>query len=293
MKKNITNYAMSVRTRLLNLMNRTGYKYMYLIARYFNERLLYRVAVSKYKEHFLLKGGSLLYAINGLETRPTIDVDFMACNINRQSKHLEMVFRDILSYSCVEDGVLFDLNTLTSQAITVDAEYPGTRLHVTAHMDTIVYPMTIDIGFDDVVTPSPTLVDYPILLDNVPEISIWAYSIETVIAEKFHTMIVRDVFNSRMKDYFDCYQILLNEVLDESVLYDAVKNTFDNRKIPFNPDLNLFTDSFFLDPGRQQRWSLFLKKIQWKEPLAFKDVMMTIKKRLQGFYDKYWTETLN
>ena len=77
------NYGKSVKTRLLNLMNETGYKYMYLLARYFNERLLYRVSVSQYKDKFLLKGGSLLYAMNGLEARPTVDVDFMADRISR------------------------------------------------------------------------------------------------------------------------------------------------------------------------------------------------------------------
>ena len=76
MKKPITNYGKSVKTRLLNLMNEKGYKYMYLLSRYFNERLLYRVSVSQYKDNFLLKGGSLLYAVDGLETRPTIDIDF-------------------------------------------------------------------------------------------------------------------------------------------------------------------------------------------------------------------------
>lgn len=78
------NYGKSVKTRLLNLMNETGYKYMYLLARYFNERLLYRVSVSQYKDNFLLKGGSLLYAMNGLEARPTVDVDFMADRISRE-----------------------------------------------------------------------------------------------------------------------------------------------------------------------------------------------------------------
>lgn len=77
------NYGKSVKTRLLNLMNETGYKYMYLLARYFNERLLYRVSVSQYKDNFLLKGGSLLYAMDGLDARPTTDVDFMAERINR------------------------------------------------------------------------------------------------------------------------------------------------------------------------------------------------------------------
>ena len=82
------NYGKSVKTRLLNLMNETGYKYMYLLARYFNERLLYRVSVSQYKDNFLLKGGSLLYAMDGLNARPTIDVDFMAERISRDREFL-------------------------------------------------------------------------------------------------------------------------------------------------------------------------------------------------------------
>lgn len=101
------NAGKSVKTRLLNLMNESGYKYMYLLARYFNERLLYRVSVSQYKDNFVLKGGSLLYALNGLESRPTIDIDFMAERINRDRESLTDVFREILSIACDEDGVTF------------------------------------------------------------------------------------------------------------------------------------------------------------------------------------------
>ena len=290
MKKDITNYAKSVRTRLLNLMNESGYKYMYLLARYFNERLLYRVSVSQYKDNFLLKGGSLLYAINGLETRPTIDVDFMAHHISRNREHLETVFREILAIECKEDGVTFDLESLRSEPITIEKDYPGTRFFVTARMDTIVHPMSIDIGFGDVVTPCPTTIEFPMLLNDIPSITIQAYSIETVIAEKFHAMIVRDVSNSRMKDFFDCFQLLTTGAMDEAVLYDAIKATFDNRKIEYNADLQLFSESFYSDAQRLQQWNVFLKKIQWNTPIDFKYVMNIITIRLQGLYNLYWTE---
>lgn len=290
MKKNITNYAKSVRTRLLNLMNESGYKYMYLLARYFNERLLYRVSVSQYKDNFLLKGGSLLYAINGLETRPTIDVDFMAHHISRNREHLETVFREILAIECKEDGVTFDLESLRSEPITIEKDYPGTRFFVTSRMDTIVHPMSIDIGFGDVVTPCPTTIEFPMLLNDIPSITIQAYSIETVIAEKFHAMIVRDVSNSRMKDFFDCFQLLTTGAVDEAVLYDAIKATFNNRKIEYNADLQLFSESFYSDAQRLQQWNVFLKKIQWNTPIDFKYVMNIITIRLQGLYNLYWTE---
>ena len=290
MKKNTTKYAKSVRTRLLNLMNESGYKYMYLLARYFNERLLYRVSVSQYKDNFLLKGGSLLYAINGLETRPTIDVDFMAHHISRNREQLETVFREILAIECKEDGVTFDLESLRSEPITIEKDYPGTRFFVTSRMDTIVHPMSIDIGFGDVVTPCPTTIEFPMLLNDIPSITIQAYSIETVIAEKFHAMIVRDVSNSRMKDFFDCFQLLTTGAVDEAVLYDAIKATFDNRKIEYNADLQLFSESFYSDAQRLQQWNVFLKKIQWNTPIDFKYVMNIITIRLQGLYNLYWTE---
>lgn len=290
MTKPIKNYGKSVKTKLLNLMNSSGYKYMYLLARYFNERLLYRVSVSPYRENFLLKGGSLLYAFNGLETRPTIDIDFMAQRISRNREHLEKVFREILSIECLEDGVTFDVDGLRSEPITVEKEYPGSRFFVTAKMDTIVYPMSMDVGFGDVVTPGPVTVDFPLLLQDVPSINIQAYSLETIVAEKFHAMVERDVNNSRMKDFFDCYQILTTKEFDDEMLYEAIKATFDNRELAYNANLQLFNDDFCTDEVRLKRWEVFLKKIQWKESLSFANVMAVIIVRLKGLYDRYWEE---
>lgn len=290
MTKPIKNYGKSVKTKLLNLMNSSGYKYMYLLARYFNERLLYRVSVSPYRENFLLKGGSLLYAFNGLGTRPTIDIDFMAQRISRDREHLEKVFREILSIECLEDGVTFDVNGLRSEPITVEKEYPGTRFFVTAKMDTIVYPMSMDVGFGDVVIPGPVTVDFPLLLQDVPSINIQAYSLETIVAEKFHAMVERDVNNSRMKDFFDCYQILTTKELDDEMLYEAIKATFDNRELAYNANLQLFNDDFCTDEVRLRRWEVFLKKIQWKESLSFANVMAVVTERLKGLYDRYWEE---
>ena len=282
------NYGKSVKTRLLNLMNETGYKYMYLLARYFNERLLYRVSVSQYKDNFLLKGGSLLYAMNGLEARPTVDVDFMADRISRDRDFLAHVFQEILGIVCDEDGVSFDIDSIRLEPITVEKKYPGTRFYFTAHMDTISYNMSVDIGFGDVVTPYHTTIDFPLLLPDIPSVNIQAYSLETVVAEKFHTMIDRDVLNSRMKDFFDCYQLLTKRDLDNETLYDAIKATFDNRGLTYNSELQLFTKDFSTDAARITRWKAFLKKIQWKETLDFATVMEVIRERLQPMAEKYW-----
>lgn len=282
------NYGKSVRTRLLNLMNETGYKYMYLLARYFNERLLYRVSVSQYKDNFLLKGGALLYALNGLEARPTIDVDFMAKRLSRDRDSLMEVFKKIVAIGCDEDGVVFDAEGMRAEAITVDKKYPGQRFYVTARMDTIVHTMSVDIGFGDVVSPCPMTIDFPLLLPNIPSVSLQAYSLETVVAEKFHTMIDRDETNSRMKDFFDCYQLLTQRNLNDDSLYEAIKATFDNRALAYKPSLKLFSEGFATDKERVTRWKAFLKKIQWKEEIPLSTVMQTIRDRLQPMAIRYW-----
>lgn len=282
------NLGKSVRTRLVNLMNETGYKYMYLLARYFNERLLYRVSVSQYKDNFLLKGGSLLYALDGLEARPTVDVDFMADKISRDRETLTEIFKKIVAIDCDEDGVYFDTESIKTEPITVDKKYPGSRFYVTAHMDTIVHNMTVDIGFGDVVSPYPMAIDFPLLLPNIPSVNLQAYSLETVVAEKFHTMIDRDETNSRMKDFFDCYQLLTQRNLSDETLFEAIKATFDNRTLTYNPNLKLFSDEFAADKERIMRWKAFLKKIKWKDDIPFSSVMQIIKDRLQPMAMKYW-----
>lgn len=284
------NYGKSVRTRLLTLMNKTGYRYMYLLTRYFNERLLYRVSVSQYKENFLLKGGSLLYALQGLESRPTVDIDFLADRISRDRDYLTSVFKEILSIDCEMDGVKFDTDELQVEPITVDKKYPGTRFHFTAHMDSIVQKMSIDIGFGDVVTPYPMNLDYPLLLPDVPSVNLKAYSIETVIAEKFHTMLDRDVFNSRMKDFFDCYQLFVTYKIDHDSLYQAINATFSNRKLEYNADRKLFTESFATDEERNINWNRFLKQINFKQELPFPKVMDLLRDELLPMENKYWQE---
>ena len=166
------NYGKSVKTRLLNLMNETGYKYMYLLARYFNERLLYRVSVSQYKDKFLLKGGSLLYAMNGLEARPTVDVGLWRTgSVVAGISWLVYSKKSWVSYA-MKMGCHLTQEVSKIEPITVEKKYPGTRFYFTAHMDTIAYNMSVDIGFGDVVIPHPTTIDFPLLLSDIPSVNI-------------------------------------------------------------------------------------------------------------------------
>lgn len=277
----------SVRARLLNISKTYGEKdgFMKLLVRYLHERLIYRISVSKYRENFFLKGGSLLFAYNGMKGRPTQDIDFLAAKISRDAARLKEIFAEICQIGCEEDGVIFDAASIRTAEITQERKYPGTRVIIVAHLDTIVQQISADIGFGDVIVPAPVDLDYPVFLDTTPPISIKAYSLETVVAEKFHAMVEKDTENSRMKDFFDCYQILIyqSNLIDEAVLEDAIRATFENRDTVIADNLQLFTDAFSNDEFRNSLWKNFLKKINWQEQIEFAEVMNVIQNRLGKF----------
>ena len=282
------NIGKSIKTRLLNLARDEKQEYMKVLVRYLHERLLYRISISTYKSHFLLKGSSLLFALDGFKARPTIDIDLLGEKISNDQENLHNAFSNICSIACEEDGVVFDADSLTLEPIAVDKKYPGTCVKMTARLDTIVQQISVDIGFGDVVTPYPLSLDYPLLLDDIPSVELYAYSLETLIAEKFHTMVDRDESNSRMKDFFDVYQLFTCHDIDRELLQEAIVSTFKNRNTSYHDRLKLFTDEFATNPTRNIWWKAFLKKIRWKEQVEFMSVMKCIQENLQI----YWTPDL-
>ena len=191
------NIGKSIRTRLLNLAKEEKQEYMKVLVRYLHERLLFRISASPYKSHFLLKGSSLLFALDGFKARPTIDIDLLGERISNDRDNLKEVFQKVCAIECEDDGVRFDATSLELEPIAVEKKYPGTCVKVVAHLDTIVQQVSVDIGFGDVVTPYPLSLDYPLLLPDVPAVELYAYSLETLIAERFHAMVDRDESNSR------------------------------------------------------------------------------------------------
>lgn len=250
MSKTYTNSGKSVKERLLNLSRAEHYSPQMMISRYMQERLLYRLSVSGYRDRFILKGGALLYAHDRFNARPTLDIDFMATRINNDKDNVKRIIKEICSVDCIADGVWYDSDTVESEEITVNNEYHGVRVFVVAHLDTARQRISMDVGFGDVVTPAPQELAFPALIDTVPQAEIKAYSLETVVAEKFHAMIVLSLANSRMKDFFDVYRILLTDRVDSEVLSDAIRSTFANRGTGYRENHPLFTEEFFSSKDR-------------------------------------------
>lgn len=291
----IKNYGKSNRTKLLNLSKQTkGADYNLILLRFVQERFLYRLSLSAYKENFFLKGGALLYAHERFAARPTRDMDFLGDRISRDKENIKRIMLEICSIACEEDGVTFECgeDEIWLEDITVEQEYNGTRVHMTAHMDTIVQPFSIDVGFGDVIVPQPAHLDYPLLIEGLPAVNVEAYSLETVVAEKFQTMIDRGTINSRMKDFFDVYTILKAGKVDDALLKEAVKEVFANRGTELDAENVVFSDDFAQDATRQAMWKAYLKRIKYNDELSFSEVMDVVRERLQPMMGEEEVQTI-
>ena len=282
----LKNYGKSIRARLLNVAKQEEVFYQTILTRYFQERLLYRISQTRYRENFYLKGGALMYAYERFAARPTLDIDFLGTHISNDGEHIAKAFREICVVDCKEDGVHFACNKIVTQNITEFKDYHGVRLSIPVSMDTIAQVLTMDIGFGDVVTPHPVSLDYPLLLDGLPEASILAYSTETVIAEKMHAIIDLADQSSRMKDYYDIYHLLASFQYDTAILQDAVNRTFKNRHTPYIVDAMFFREDFPHHPQMQVRWTAFLRKATINSSLSFPELV----RWLQDTLRPYWTE---
>ena len=284
-KATVKNYGKSIRSKLLNIAKEENTFYQTVLTRYFQERLLYRISQTRYRNNFYLKGGALMYAYERFAARPTLDIDFLGNNISNEGESIVKAFKEICSVPYEEDGVTFDVEQITDQNITEFKDYHGIRLSIPVRMDTISQVMTMDIGFGDVVTPKPVDLDYPILLEHLPSAKILAYSLETVIAEKLHAVVDLADQSSRMKDYYDLYTILHNEKFDADVLQEAIIRTFENRHTPYDDNTMFFRKEFSENRQMQVRWQAFIKKITKNTELAFAEVVTYIQEKLQPYWD--------
>ena len=279
------NVGMSIKTRLLQFSKESQMDYMKILVRYLHERLLYRVSISPYREKLLLKGSSLLYAYERWDARPTLDIDLLGHRISNSEENIRSIMTEICQLECPEDGVTFDAQTIHLEPIAVEKKYPGVCVTVDAHLDTIKQAVSIDIGFGDIITPEPMPLDYPAILKDVPEANLMAYSLETLIAEKFHAMVDRDEQNSRMKDFYDVYQLFCKQAINTELLEEAIVNTFRNRGTYYHENLHLFDKEFATNPDRNKRWKAFLRKMRISDIIEFEDVMQVIKENLQPYWN--------
>ncbi len=249
----------SVRARLLLRSRSRGEDFQLLLLRYANERLLYRLCKSPHGSRFVLKGATLFALWMGDPHRATRDVDLLGFGDPTESC-IRAVFADVLTLDVEDDGVRFDLESLTVGPIREEKEYGGVRAVLVARVSNAEVRLQVDIGFGDAITPEATTIDLPPLLE-FPAPRLRVYPSETVVAEKLETIVLLGIANSRMKDFCDLVVLSQAFSFSGSILVRAIRATFNRRETP-NPKAPpaAFTDEFTNDHAKNIQWTAFLRK---------------------------------
>ena len=246
-----------------------------LMQMYFFERLLYRISISRYKFNFILKGGLLLSAIIGDERRTTSNMDTMIKGIDIESDELLKIIKEIINIE-TDDNISFEIEK--TKDIRVDDIYGGVNVKLIAKKDGLIVPLFIDITTKDPITPREIEFKYKSLFDDT-YIKIMAFNKETIIAEKFETLIKDTETNTRAKDFYDLY-ILIKDYwndLDKTNLIKAIQNTCKRRDSLYILDeieerFDFIKESNIL----QNEWNKYKIAHLYAKDIEYADIMKNI-----------------
>ena len=247
-----------------------------LMRNYMMERFLERISLSEYRDKFILKGGMLVAAMVGLDARSTMDLDATVKGANVNVEDIENLISAIVSVP-IDDGVKFQLKSISE--IMDEAEYPGIRVSMTTTFDGVVTPLKIDISTGDAITPREVRYSFKLMLED-RSIDIWAYNLETVLAEKLETIITRTTTNTRMRDFYDIYILdqLHGNTLNRQTLYDALlataKKRGTERHLAEAVDILNEVES---SPVMQKLWESYRRKFSYAADLEWSIIMGVVR----------------
>lgn len=242
---------------------------------YMLERLLERISLSKYKNNFILKGGFLISAIVGLDTRATMDLDTTVKGFTLTHESIRKIFEEISTVE-IADDVKFELAGISD--IREGDDYPGIRVALKANYPPISVPLTVDVTTGDVITPAEIEYTFPLLFDD-RTISIFAYNLETVLAEKIETVLSRSIANTRPRDFYDIHILytLRGVECDAKMMLQALERTADkrgSRKV-----LEVYPDIIAeIRESKQLQgfWEKYKRDFEYAKGISYDDVCDTI-----------------
>ena len=275
--------AMSLKGKIKNYAKSNNINAQVVLQNYMFERLLNRLSVSEYKDKFVVKGGMLIAAIVGLDTRSTMDLDATLRNLPLTEERLNEAIRSICAID-LNDDVFFEVKTIDS--IRQDDIYGGYRVRLDAIYDTIVTPLSIDISTGDVITPEAVKYEFSGMFDETVCISLWGYNIETVIAEKVETILRRGVFSTRPRDYYDIYILGTTQEYDENTLQEALKATAKHRGSTEQiADVEGILKQISQSDDLKDMWKKYQKKYSYASDISYEEALQVLKMILQKRQD--------
>lgn len=267
--------AMSLKGKIKNYAKSNNIAAQVVLQNYMFERFLERLSLSDYREKFVVKGGMLIAAIVGLDTRSTMDLDTTLRNLPLTEEQISTAIRSVCDIH-LDDDVVFKMQAIGP--IRKDDVYGGYCVRIDAVYDTIVTPLSIDVSTGDVITPSPVKYDFGGIFDDGLKITLWGYNIETVIAEKVETILSRGVFTTRPRDYYDVYVLVTTQEYDKKLFAEALAATAKHRgsteKIKDIPSiLERISESHEL----KNLWSKYQKKFAYASDISYEMIMDILK----------------
>ena len=269
--------ARQLKDLVCNLSKKKSADAQILMRNYMMERFLERISLSEYKNQFILKGGMLVAAMVGLDARATMDLDATIKGTNASVEDVEMIISKIISIP-LNDGVLFRIKRISE--IMEEADYPGVRVSMETKFDGVITPLKIDISTGDIITPREIKYNFNLMFEN-RTIEVWAYNLETVLAEKLETVISRNVTNTRMRDFYDIYilQKLYGEQLKKQVLWNALVATARKRgtleQINSGDRREIF-DEIEISSVMENLWKTYQKNYSYAADISWHTIMKSI-----------------
>ena len=241
-----------------------------IIRRYIMERFLERVSMSDYNRKLIFKGGLMISSMVGLDNRSTMDIDTTVTGETLSIPEIESIIREIISIQ-VEDNISFEIKNISE--IMDEAEYPGLRVSLEALLDNMRTPLKIDISTGDVITPHEIVYEYPLMFEK-RTIPIFAYNVETILAEKLQSILARGSANTRLRDYYDL--CILSDTVD--INYNDLRAAFfatcKNRgTLSLIPNKDLVLSQIHSDSGMKALWESYQRKYSYAKDYAWIDVM--------------------
>lgn len=272
--------ARQLKDLIRNLSRKNAADAQILMRNYMMERFLERTSLSEYRDKFILKGGMLVAAMVGLDARSTMDLDATIKGANVSVENIEKMISAIIAVP-LDDGVKFQMKSISQ--IMDEAEYPGVRITMTATFDGVVTPLKIDIATGDVITPREVRYSFKLMLED-RSIDIWAYNLETVLAEKLETIITRATTNTRMRDFYDLH--ILSQLYGSSIisadLSAALAATARKRGTEkYLPNALAVCDEVESSPAMLKLWVSYQKKYSYASDLSWDTVMESIRNLYQ------------
>lgn len=247
---------------------------------FYFERILERISISNYRGQIILKGGLLLTSIIGDDERTTKDMDATLKGIPLTKNDVEKVFNEILHID-IDDGVSFQI--ISIKDIRLEDEYGGFRLNILSKLDNNKTYITVELTTGDVITPKEMKYNYNSIFED-KKIPIMSYTLETVLAEKFQTIVTRGLLNTRLKDFYDVY-ILINTKIDDlnrSNLIKAIRNTFKWRETNFDLEqFNEVINDLSDDNNMNNLWNEYVSKNSYAKNVKFEDTTNALKEIIE------------